>query len=216
MAAYRRVYNSRHLQADCQEPGSAPELYARQSSMGHLYLLTTLQWCDTVVMCVCDCSADLASMMLQCSDLSSSAKSAHSFTRKSTVNDVRRCKPTPSMTYTESRSARHWAADQPGSLTELFTLPGRPAACMRELQYLTPKITGVMFQYSSTRCQFHFRLEISISGSSFFQISEQLLEFYANLAPSSCNLRLNSLETAQQPIAGYSSLLTVTDCRNEV
>jgi len=29
MAAYRRVYDSRHLQADCQEPGSAPELYAR-------------------------------------------------------------------------------------------------------------------------------------------------------------------------------------------
>jgi len=26
MAAYRRVYDSRHLQADCQEPGSAPEL----------------------------------------------------------------------------------------------------------------------------------------------------------------------------------------------
>jgi len=25
MAAYRRVYDSRHLQADCQEPGSAPE-----------------------------------------------------------------------------------------------------------------------------------------------------------------------------------------------
>ena len=25
----RRVYDSRHLQADCQEPGSAPELYAR-------------------------------------------------------------------------------------------------------------------------------------------------------------------------------------------
>ena len=24
MAAYRRVYDSRHLQADCQEPGSAP------------------------------------------------------------------------------------------------------------------------------------------------------------------------------------------------
>jgi len=31
MAAYRRVYDSRHLQADCQEPGSAPEPYARQS-----------------------------------------------------------------------------------------------------------------------------------------------------------------------------------------
>ena len=25
MAAYRRVYDSRHLQADFQEPGSAPE-----------------------------------------------------------------------------------------------------------------------------------------------------------------------------------------------
>jgi len=29
MAAYRPVYDSRHLQADCQEPGSARELYAR-------------------------------------------------------------------------------------------------------------------------------------------------------------------------------------------
>jgi len=38
MAAYRRVYDSRHLQADCQEPGSAPEPYARQSSMGYLDL----------------------------------------------------------------------------------------------------------------------------------------------------------------------------------
>jgi len=28
MAAYRQVYDSHHLQADCQEPGSAPELYA--------------------------------------------------------------------------------------------------------------------------------------------------------------------------------------------
>ena len=25
MAAYRRVYDSHHLQADCQEPGSTPE-----------------------------------------------------------------------------------------------------------------------------------------------------------------------------------------------
>ena len=37
MAAYRRVYDSRHLQANCQEAGSAPELYARQSSMGYLF-----------------------------------------------------------------------------------------------------------------------------------------------------------------------------------
>jgi len=29
MAAYRRVYDSRHLQVDCQEPGSAPEPYAQ-------------------------------------------------------------------------------------------------------------------------------------------------------------------------------------------
>jgi len=38
MAAYSRVYDSRHLQADCQEPGSAPKPYARQSNMGYLYL----------------------------------------------------------------------------------------------------------------------------------------------------------------------------------
>jgi len=38
MAAYRQVYDSRRLQADCQEPGSAPEPYARQSSMEYLYL----------------------------------------------------------------------------------------------------------------------------------------------------------------------------------
>jgi len=40
MATYSRVYDSRHLQAEYQEPGSAPEPYARQSSIGHLYL----QW----------------------------------------------------------------------------------------------------------------------------------------------------------------------------
>ena len=33
-----QVYDSSHLQADCQEPRSAPEPYARQSSMGYLYL----------------------------------------------------------------------------------------------------------------------------------------------------------------------------------
>jgi len=41
MAAYRRVYDSRHLQADCQEPGSAPEPYARYLSMDYLYLFVT-------------------------------------------------------------------------------------------------------------------------------------------------------------------------------
>ena len=34
MAAYRRVYDSRHLHADSHEPGSAPEPYAR---MRYLY-----------------------------------------------------------------------------------------------------------------------------------------------------------------------------------
>ena len=38
MAAYRRAHASRHLQADCQEPGPAPETYTRQSSTGYLYL----------------------------------------------------------------------------------------------------------------------------------------------------------------------------------
>ena len=37
MAAYLRVYDSRHLQADCQESGSVPEPYARQSSTGYLF-----------------------------------------------------------------------------------------------------------------------------------------------------------------------------------
>ena len=45
MAAYRQVYDSRHLQADCQEPGSAPEPYARQSSMGYLYLFKLIYRC---------------------------------------------------------------------------------------------------------------------------------------------------------------------------
>ena len=38
MAAYIRVYDSHHLQADRQEPGSPPEPYAQQLNMGYLYL----------------------------------------------------------------------------------------------------------------------------------------------------------------------------------
>ena len=38
MAAYRRVYDLHPPQADCQEPGSAPEPCGRQSSTGYLYL----------------------------------------------------------------------------------------------------------------------------------------------------------------------------------
>ena len=43
MAAYRRVYDLPHLQADCKAPGSAPEPYAQQSSMGYLCLLDLTQ-----------------------------------------------------------------------------------------------------------------------------------------------------------------------------
>jgi len=39
-----RVYDSCHLQADCQELGSAPEPYARQSSMGNLYFFYLTRW----------------------------------------------------------------------------------------------------------------------------------------------------------------------------
>jgi len=41
LAAYCRVYDSRHLQADCQEPGSAPEQHAQYSSLGYLTFFTS-------------------------------------------------------------------------------------------------------------------------------------------------------------------------------
>jgi len=44
MAAYRLVYDSRHLQADCQEPGSALEPYAQQSSMGYLFIYIIMRY----------------------------------------------------------------------------------------------------------------------------------------------------------------------------
>jgi len=51
MATYRRVYDSRHLQADCQVPVSAPEPYARQSSTGYVYLFTTWGIVDPLKVC---------------------------------------------------------------------------------------------------------------------------------------------------------------------
>ena len=39
MAAYHLVCDLRQLQADCQEPRSAPEPCTRQSTMGYFYLL---------------------------------------------------------------------------------------------------------------------------------------------------------------------------------
>jgi len=64
MAAYRQVYDSCHLQADCQEPGSAPEPYARWSSMGYLYLFTiaTDDVTERVVVVVPDAGRHVASL----------------------------------------------------------------------------------------------------------------------------------------------------------
>ena len=49
MASYRRVYDSRHLQADCKEPGSAPEPYARHWTMGDLCLYLPVVTCTALV-----------------------------------------------------------------------------------------------------------------------------------------------------------------------
>ena len=53
MAAYRLVYDLRHLQADCQELGT---LYARKSGMGYLYLYPDggAEYCDEPV-CLSAC-----------------------------------------------------------------------------------------------------------------------------------------------------------------
>ena len=42
MAAYRRVYDSRHLQADCEEPGSAPEPYTLDNRVWATFTFFTL------------------------------------------------------------------------------------------------------------------------------------------------------------------------------
>ena len=69
MAAYRRVSDSHHLQADCQEPGSAPEPHARQSSTGFLYLLPSSRLVEIVFstcFSVCACMLVGATLRLSC------------------------------------------------------------------------------------------------------------------------------------------------------
>ena len=66
MAAYRQVYDSCHLQADCQEPGSAPEPYARWSSMGYLYLFTIATDDVTERVVVTDAGRRVASLFGAC------------------------------------------------------------------------------------------------------------------------------------------------------
>jgi len=48
MAAYRRVYDSRHLQADCQEPGSAPGTLRSVIEYGRRFVLTLRRRCAIV------------------------------------------------------------------------------------------------------------------------------------------------------------------------
>ena len=45
MAAYRRVYDSRHLQADCQEPGSAPGPYTLCNRVWATFTFFTVVYC---------------------------------------------------------------------------------------------------------------------------------------------------------------------------
>ena len=56
MAAYRRVYDSRHLQADGQEPGSAPS----SGSLGVIYAGLSLAagWLASRVVSVLDSGAE--------------------------------------------------------------------------------------------------------------------------------------------------------------
>jgi len=69
MAACRRVYDSRHLQAACQELGSAPEPYARQSSMGFFTSNFALIFPDRCTRFylpnVCDCFAKYQSVLFE-------------------------------------------------------------------------------------------------------------------------------------------------------
>ena len=48
MAAYRRVYDSRHLQAGCQEPGSAPEPLGNRVWATLTFLVTVARKCAVV------------------------------------------------------------------------------------------------------------------------------------------------------------------------
>jgi len=55
MAAYHRVYDSRHLQADCQEPGSAPELGNRVWS-AVTFFIGAVQMADKSMLVSAGCS----------------------------------------------------------------------------------------------------------------------------------------------------------------
>jgi len=48
MTAYRRVYDSRHLQADCQEPGSAAEPYTLGNRVWATFFTLSLSFSSEV------------------------------------------------------------------------------------------------------------------------------------------------------------------------
>jgi len=52
MAAYHRDYDSRHLQADCRKPGSAPAPYAARSVIEYGLSLPVFKCRDCMYMCV--------------------------------------------------------------------------------------------------------------------------------------------------------------------
>jgi len=63
-------------------------------------------------------------MMMECSDLSADKK-GRGFVKKTAVNQVPVSRPhSTAVTYSESKAACHWTGDT-GTLSELFTLPGR-------------------------------------------------------------------------------------------
>ena len=82
MAAYRWVYDSRHLQADCQEPESAPESY----TFGNRVRANFIQ--NRQVSAVADGPARRAATLRICTDRRSLCVSRTS-TVASTVNLVR-------------------------------------------------------------------------------------------------------------------------------
>jgi len=58
MAAYRRVYDSRHLQADCKQLGSAPEPYARNGVWATFCRMPSLE-VALITLTACSYNSDL-------------------------------------------------------------------------------------------------------------------------------------------------------------
>jgi len=97
MAANHRVYDSHHLQADCQQLGSTPEPYARQLSVGWLYLFNTVEekdelasWrhFDRATRCTIARQSVLRKQQYRCELTATSPDSWQSHGRLETVDDL--------------------------------------------------------------------------------------------------------------------------------